>query len=92
MVTLMPCNYLNAAQNSRCTMIDKMCEPKVKRARTDANDSTERDRTRQEALLCRTTIAGQTPRKHFLEKRVRKLVLLIDNGDVEEDGRSETLD
>ncbi|XP_048518239.1 eyes absent homolog 2 [Dendroctonus ponderosae] len=44
MVTLMPCNYLNAAQNSRCTMIDKMCEPKVKRARTDANDSTERDR------------------------------------------------
>ncbi|XP_071054329.1 eyes absent homolog 2 isoform X1 [Onthophagus taurus] len=44
MVTLMPCNYLN--QNSaRCAIIDKMCEPKVKRARTDATpDSTERDR------------------------------------------------
>lgn len=29
MVTLMPCNFLNA-QTSRCTMIDKMCEPKVR--------------------------------------------------------------
>ncbi|XP_066254900.1 eyes absent homolog 2 [Euwallacea similis] len=43
-VTLMPCNYLNSAQSSRCTMIDKMCEPKVKRARTDTSDPTERDR------------------------------------------------
>ncbi|KAK4885756.1 hypothetical protein RN001_002027 [Aquatica leii] len=44
MVTLMPCNYLSA-QPSRCMMIDKMCEPKVKRARTDATlDSTDRNR------------------------------------------------
>ncbi|XP_044746150.1 eyes absent homolog 2 isoform X3 [Coccinella septempunctata] len=44
MVTLMPCNYLNA-QTSRCSMIDKMCEPKVKRARTDVvSDSSDRDR------------------------------------------------
>ncbi|KAL1501510.1 hypothetical protein ABEB36_006817 [Hypothenemus hampei] len=44
MVTLMPCNYLNTQNSSRCTMIDKMCEPKVKRARTDAADSSDRDR------------------------------------------------
>ncbi|XP_019866526.1 eyes absent homolog 2 [Aethina tumida] len=43
MVTLMPCNYLNA-QTARCTMIDKMCEQKVKRARTDTSDSADRDR------------------------------------------------
>ncbi|CAH1126528.1 unnamed protein product [Ceutorhynchus assimilis] len=43
MVTLMPCNYLNTP-SSRCTMIDKMCEPKAKRARTDTSDSSERDR------------------------------------------------
>ncbi|XP_060523941.1 eyes absent homolog 2 [Cylas formicarius] len=43
MVTLMPCNYLNT-QTSRCTMIDKMCEPKVKRARIDTSDSSQRER------------------------------------------------
>ncbi|KAG5880643.1 hypothetical protein JTB14_015620 [Gonioctena quinquepunctata] len=42
MVTLMPCNYLNA-QTSRCTMIDKMCEPKVKRSRADG-ESPEKER------------------------------------------------
>ncbi|VEN50850.1 unnamed protein product [Callosobruchus maculatus] len=42
MVTLMPCNYLNA-QTSRCTMIDKMCEPKVKRLRTEG-DLSEKER------------------------------------------------
>ncbi|XP_025831119.1 eyes absent homolog 2 isoform X2 [Agrilus planipennis] len=43
MVTLMPCNYLNS--QTRCTIIDKMCEPKVKRVRTDASYSpVEKDR------------------------------------------------
>ncbi|CAG9860772.1 unnamed protein product [Phyllotreta striolata] len=42
MVTLMPCNYLNA--QNRCTMIDKMCEPKVKRSRADGDSPTEKER------------------------------------------------
>ncbi|CAH1110647.1 unnamed protein product [Psylliodes chrysocephalus] len=42
MVTLMPCNYLNA--QNRCTMIDKMCEPKVKRSRADGDSPAEKER------------------------------------------------
>jgi hypothetical protein len=33
MVTIMPCNYLNA-QSTRCAIIDKMCEPKVPESRS----------------------------------------------------------
>ncbi|XP_018571818.1 eyes absent homolog 2 [Anoplophora glabripennis] len=38
MVTLMPCNYLSP-QTSRCAMIEKMCDSKMKRPRADADSS-----------------------------------------------------
>ncbi|XP_055710648.1 developmental protein eyes absent isoform X1 [Phlebotomus papatasi] len=41
MVTLMPCSYISA---SRCGLIDKMIEPKVKRSRVDDSDPNDRNR------------------------------------------------
>ncbi|XP_072397368.1 protein phosphatase EYA2 [Diabrotica undecimpunctata] len=55
MVTLMPCNYLNA--QNRCTMIDKMCEPKVKRSREDGDSPTEKER-----LICDSASSPQSGR------------------------------
>ncbi|XP_017768396.1 PREDICTED: eyes absent homolog 2 [Nicrophorus vespilloides] len=55
MVTLMPYNYLNSNNNARCTMIDKMCEPKVKRARTESTPDADRDR-----LVADTTCSPQS--------------------------------
>ncbi|GAB0100910.1 Eyes absent homolog [Sergentomyia squamirostris] len=60
MVTLMPCSYISA---SRCGLIDKMIEPKVKRSRIDDSDPNDRNRiyTANSHLCNSGSLAATTP-------------------------------
>ncbi|XP_055684072.1 developmental protein eyes absent [Lutzomyia longipalpis] len=58
MVTLMPCSYISA---SRCGLIDKMIEPKVKRSRVDDSDPNDRNRIyTPNSQLCNSTSLATT--------------------------------